>query len=90
MSCDVSKIKINQIRRYRKKRYLLQQDVAKLLKLQQENDIYRWETGTRIPSLANAIKLSVALNCPIEILFLEYFQQIQKEMYPDKSNKKTT
>ena len=33
----------------------------------------------------NALKLSAALNCPVEILYLEHFKQIQKEMYAEKS-----
>lgn len=90
MSCNLKIIKLNQIRRYRKKRCLRQQDVAKRLGLKFDNYVYRWESGSKMPSLMNALKLSVALNCPIEILYLKQFQQIQKEMYPEKSNQKTT
>lgn len=90
MSHKLSAIKTNQIRRYRKKRYLRQRDVADRLGLKNNTDLYRWETGQTVPSLMNAMKLSVALNCPVEILYLEHFKQIQKEMYPEKSNQKTT
>ena len=88
MSCDVIKSMSNQIRRYRKKRCLRQQDVAKLMGVKQKNDFYRWEAGRRMPTLRNALKLSVALNCPVEILYLGHFKQIQKEMYPEKYKKK--
>jgi len=90
MSCDFSKIKTNQIRRYRKRRSLRQQDVAKRMGLKFENYVYRWERGSKMPSLINALKLSAALDCPVEILFLEHFDQIRKEMYPKKYQSKTT
>lgn len=85
MSCNIRTIKSNQIRRYRKKRYLRQQDVAKLLGLKHATDLYRWETGQKLPSLMNALKLSAALNCPVELLFLDHFKRIRREMYPDRA-----
>lgn len=85
MSCDLNTIKTNQLRRYRKKRCLRQQDIAKLIGLKFDNYVYRWESGSKVPSLMNALKLSAALNCPVEILYLEHFKQIQKEMYAEKS-----
>ncbi len=88
MSHNFNTIKTNQIRRYRKKRCLRQRDVAKLVGLKFDNYIYRWEKGSKVPSLMNALKLSVALNCPVELLFLDHFKQIQKEMHPEKSNQK--
>ena len=90
MSCNESKITNNQIRRYRKKRYLRQQDVANRMGLKFDNYVYRWERGEKIPSLINALKLSAALNCPVEILFSDHFNQIREEMYPEKYQLKTT
>lgn len=81
MSRDLKTIDRNQIRRYRKKRYLRQRDVSELLGLKQPCDIYRWETGQKLPSLRNALKLSAALKCPVELLFLDHYKQIQHEMY---------
>jgi transcriptional regulator with XRE-family HTH domain len=90
MFCNLKTIKTNQIRRYRKKRCLRQQDIANRLGLKFDNYVYRWESGNKVPSLMNALKLSAALNCPLEILYLDHFKQIQNEMYPEKSNLKTT
>jgi len=81
MSRDLRTIERNQIRRYRKKRYLRQRDVSKLLGLKQTCDSYRWEVGQKLPSLLNALKLSAALKCPVELLFAEHFKQIQQDMY---------
>ena len=87
MSCDLSTIKTNQIRRYRKKRYLRQQDVSRMLGLKQSCDVYRWEAGRQVPSLMNALKLSAALGCPVELLFLDHFQRIRGDMYPQEAEK---
>lgn len=84
MSRNLRTIKGNQIRRYRKKRYLRQRDVSKLLGLKQPCDIYRWETGEKMPSLMNALKLSATLKCPVELLFLDHYKQIQHEMYGER------
>ena len=84
MSRDLRTIKRNQIRRYRKKRYLRQRDIAELLGLKQPRDIYRWEVGQKLPSLINTLKLSAALKCPVELLFLDHFKQIQQEMYGER------
>lgn len=80
MSRCLRSIKTNQIRRYRKKRCLRQRDAADLLGLQCTSDLYRWETGRKLPSLLNALKLSAALNCPVELLFLDHFKRIRKDM----------
>ena len=85
MFCNLRSVKSNQIRRYRKKRCLRQRDVAKLLRLKHANDLYRWETGQKFPSLINALKLSAALHCPVELLFLDHFKQIRQEMYPERA-----
>ncbi len=84
MSLNIHEIKSNQLQRYRKKRSFCQRDVAKLLGAEQASEIYRWEKGQRMPSLINALKLSSALKCPVEILFLDHFNQIRKEMYQDE------
>lgn len=86
MSRNLKTIKRNQIRRYRQKRYLRQRDVSKLLGLKQACDIYRWETGEKMPSLTNALKLSAALKCPVELLFLDHYKQIQLDMYGDNTD----
>ncbi len=90
MSRNLKTLKRNQIRRYRKKRDLRQRDVSDLLGLKQPCDIYRWETGEKQPSLTNALKLSAALKCPIELLFLDMFKQIQQDMYQERLDETTT
>jgi DNA-binding XRE family transcriptional regulator len=85
MSRDLKTIRRNEIRRYRQKRYLRQRDVARLLGLKQHCDVYRWEQGKKMPSLTNALKLSAALSCPVEVLFFEQFQQIREQMYPHRA-----
>ncbi|MCK5125205.1 MAG: helix-turn-helix transcriptional regulator [candidate division Zixibacteria bacterium] len=85
MSHDSKPIKSNQIRRYREKRCLRQRDVLKLVGLQHPSNLYRWETGDKIPTLKNALKLSAALQCPVELLFLDQFKQIRQEMYPERA-----
>jgi transcriptional regulator with XRE-family HTH domain len=84
MSRELKKIKKNQIRRYRKERYLRQRDIAILMGLKQPCDIYRWETGEKLPSLMNVLKLSVALKCPVEILFLDHYKEIQRQMNKER------
>lgn len=81
MSTQLHEIKTNQLLKYRTKKELLQSEIAELLELGQTNDYYRWETGLRLPTLTNALKLSAALQCPIEILFIDHFNQIRKEMH---------
>ena len=85
MSLKIDKIKTNQLRRYRLKRSLRKGDMTKLLGVQKACDYYRWESGENLPSLTNALKLSAALKCPIEILFLNHFNQIRTEMYENLS-----
>jgi DNA-binding XRE family transcriptional regulator len=86
MSCHVRTIKTNQIRRYRKKRYLRQRDVTKILGIKDTTDLYRWETGQKMPSLINALKLSVALQCPVELLFFDHYDQVRKELLQNKAS----
>ena len=71
----------NQIRYYRIRRKLRLNDVALMVGYDAAAHISHWESGARLPSLASALMLSAALKCPIEILFLEQFNQIRKEIY---------
>jgi DNA-binding XRE family transcriptional regulator len=52
-----------------------------MLGLKQACDVYRWETGHKLPSLLNALKLSAALKCPVELLFGDHFAHIREKMY---------
>ncbi len=71
----------NQIRRYRRKHRLSLKKTARLIGLKNECHVSQWETGRKVPSLDNALKLSAALKCPVEILFLERFNQIRSEIH---------
>lgn len=64
----------NQIRRYRRKRALRVRDLARLIGVGTWSHVSEWENGHRLPSLGNALKLSVALRCPLEILFNDLFR----------------
>ena len=87
MSLILQNIKSNHLRRYRQKRSLRQRDIAYLVG-SKTKDINRWERGIRIPNLRNALKLSAALNCPVEVIFFDYFSKMRKEIYQRKQGLK--
>jgi transcriptional regulator with XRE-family HTH domain len=70
----------NQLRLYRKKRRLRIRDILTLLALSSPSQIAHWEKGRKMPTLENALKLSAAIGCPVEVLFIERFQQLRKEV----------
>ena len=71
----------NQIRRFREKRNLSLRDVAKLLGVSHICHIADWEKGRRIPNLVNALKISAAIGCPLEVLFCDQFRKFQSEVF---------
>jgi len=81
MSRKRTSIPSNQLRRYRRKRRLRQRDIAKLLGLSDAVHVADWEKCRRLPSLTNALKLSSAIGCPIEILFSNQFREIRTRMH---------
>ena len=68
----------NQIRRYRLERGLRLRDVAGLTGQSCVAHISHWEKGRKLPSLENSLRLALAIQCPIEILFIDLFNQIKK------------
>jgi len=78
----------NQIRRYRHERGLRLRDVAKLIDQSSVAHIAHWEKGRKLPSLENCLRLALAIQCPIEILFIELFQNLKKEINESKSKNK--
>ncbi|OGC95058.1 MAG: hypothetical protein A2W25_04635 [candidate division Zixibacteria bacterium RBG_16_53_22] len=70
----------NQIRWYRKKRKLRIRDVLVLMALSSPSQIAHWEKGRKVPTLTNALKLSAAIGCPVEVLFIDRFQKLRKEV----------
>lgn len=74
----------NQLRRYRRQRLFRIWDVICITGHASTKDYVEWEHGRKLPSLRNALKLSVALDCPVEILFIELLQKIRDEAVPRK------
>jgi len=68
----------NQLRRYRMKRHLSQRQVADLIGHRQAGHVSAWEGGRRTPSLQSALKLSAAINCPVEVLFAPLFHTVRE------------
>lgn len=71
----------SQLRRYRKERGLRQKDVAKLLGIKNTTAISRWEKGENLPSLINAIKLSVVYHVLIDSLFIDLVRELRQEIH---------
>jgi len=79
----------NQIRRYRKeKRCLRLRDVATLIGQSSVAHISHWEKSRKLPSLENSLRLAIAIQCPVEILFIELYNQLKKEIYEVKAKNK--
>ena len=74
----------NQLRSYREKRGLRQRDVARLIGQSSSAHLSHWEQGRELPSFTNALRLSVAIKCPVEILFFDLFDQLRKDIYENK------
>jgi len=78
-------ITTNQIRNYRHQRKLRLRDVADLVGQTSVAHISHWEKGRKLPSLANALRLSAAIKCPVEVLFLELFNQLRNETHANQT-----
>jgi transcriptional regulator with XRE-family HTH domain len=61
---------------HRKAAGLRQLDVAKFLGFESTDRISRWEKGTAVPHLANALKLSLLYKAPVHELYGDYFKMI--------------
>lgn len=88
LSRNDSKTLPNQIRRYRQERGLRLRDVAKLTGQSCVAHISHWEKGRKLPSLENSLRLALAIQCPVEILFFDLFNQLRKETYECKAKHK--
>jgi len=75
----------NELKRYRKRLNLRVVDIAKLMDLESAAHISHWEKGRKLPSLVNALKLSVILNCPVITLFFNHIQEIRKDISRKRS-----
>jgi transcriptional regulator with XRE-family HTH domain len=73
--------------RLRERRLLMnltQAEVAARLHLESTAMISRWERGETLPSLENALKLSVLYKTLVNELFYELFKEIQSELFPEE------
>lgn len=59
---------MNNIKEFRKKRNLSQNDISKMLGIKQ-NTFSQWETGRRKPDILQGIKLAKILNTTVENLY---------------------
>ena len=57
-----------------------QKQIAALLGHKNTYQISRYETGQRIPSFKEAIKLSMLYGLPVHVLFQRYFRCCQEEL----------
>lgn len=80
----ISHNQANQLRRYRLKRGLRLRDMARLTGQSSPAHLSHWEKGRKLPSLSNALRLSAATKCPVEVLFFDLFDQLRNETYENK------
>lgn len=70
----------NRLRKHRLLAGYKQNEVAKHLGMKHANPITRWEKGQSMPSLKNALKLSVLYSTLVQELYFDLFQEIKKEV----------
>lgn len=70
----------NAIRQYRRKRGLKIAEVTRRLGRSSKAHVAHWEKGRKLPTLANALRLQLILQCPIEILFLDLRNALRDEI----------
>jgi len=68
---------------YRKERNLSQTVLASMLNVTQSSVSY-WETGLRLPSYSDLIKLSLILDCSVNDLIADDIEKIKKEFEYEK------
>ena len=78
----------NNLKEVRRKRGLLLRDLAKMIGHTTPAHLSHFEKGARLPDLKNALRLSAATKCPVEILFLDLFNQIRNDVYENKKKHK--
>lgn len=70
----------NRLWRYRKERQLSQRHIARLLGHRTTAQVSRWESGTKIPTLDNALLLAHILEAPVESLFADRAAELQAKI----------
>ncbi|HQK63549.1 MAG TPA: helix-turn-helix transcriptional regulator [Candidatus Staskawiczbacteria bacterium] len=61
----------NRLRHYRKLNHLKQRHVAHLLGIKNHSLVSRWENGSSLPDLQNALKLSKIYSVQLDELFVD-------------------
>ncbi len=64
----------------RRRKHLRQKQVARLLGQRSIDQVFRYETGTRVPRLEIAIKLEIVFNEPIQSLFKDLYESARNEI----------
>ena len=70
----------NALRKYRRIRGLKQKQVAQILGLSSASRISRWENGECLPSLVNAIRLSILCRNMVDGLFGDLMKRLREEI----------
>lgn len=75
----------NQLAVIRRRTLTLQKQVSKLLERRSTEDISRWEGGTKLPSLATALKLAVMYDIPARDILDGYFNMCRTAIKQQES-----
>ena len=70
----------NLLRKYRRIRGLNQKQVAAILGLKSASRVSSWEKGRCIPSLINAIRLSILCRSMVDALFFDHVKALRVEV----------
>ena len=81
----ISKKSFNNLRFYRKRANLQQQQVAEMLGLKSTSIISRWENNISYPDLINVFKLSLIYRVLIEDLYPDLKKSVYQNIYLSNS-----
>src|SRR5438552_2204497 len=70
----------NRLWRYRTERQFSQRHIARLLGHPTGTQVSRWETGQKIPTLDNALRLACVLETPVESLFADRVAELRARL----------
>ena len=74
----------NNLNKFRRRTSLRIRDVCRLLGQSQDAHYGEWARGECLPSLRNVLKLSFILKCPVEVLFLDLYEEVRAEILARK------
>jgi len=90
MEYDVCKKIPNLLRKYRKANGYKQKDVARILGIKSSSKISRWEKGECIPTLVNALKISILLRVMVDSLFVDLLRQLREDIHQQEEKFRRT